>query len=507
MIGNWGRTALVERPRPGVSLSVRRRRAVSCWLGLLGLATVLMLSGNVLVAGPNRDVATIIATLAGAVGSALLYLGTVRFLIFGRPLDICIGLAFGSLALADLLVNLVVPAVGLTPARGEVGLYLLLVFHAVAALLFFIPLLRAEAVIGARYRWRYAWWLIGGTVLGLALISVSIVSGSHLLPAALGPSGRNLLVAGAVMWGTLPGQEPWLVLSSGAISVVMFLATYGYGKRSDALEEEVYLEPLTVALSLLSFGQFCSLVFPPVGLNYVSIGSIFWLAAYLVLLAAFVRTLGHDIVERAGREERLRLSRELHDGLMQQLSLLNVRLDRASAPNRSVDARARDLEGARRVLEAALVEARQSIVALRTGTVSWDELVYALGAFGDEFAANHDVTILVHGPGNGLTLDAELQGDVLRILQETFSNAIRHGAATQIEVTVVGQPDQIQVRVQDDGQGFAPKQLEHSGGVGLRSLAERVARRGGAWTITSHPGQGATVEARIPLLPGGMGRR
>jgi signal transduction histidine kinase len=495
-----GRAIVSVEPKDALAaqLTILRHRLAVLWLLLLGVSAIIILATDIPVAGPNRELAATVGTLAGVVGLALLYLSTLRFLAFGRPLDLCVGLAFGTLALANLLVRIVAPAVRIEPPRLEVGLYLLLVLHAVAALLFFIPLLRAKVVVEPRTRRRYAAWLMGGMLLGITVIVVGFVGAGDRLPPAIGPSGRQLIDAGAIIWDVLPGQAPWLMLVTSAITVIMFLATLGYSRRSEQLQEG-YLAPLTVALTLLSFGQFYSLLFPPVALTYVSVGTILRLAAYLVLLYALVRMLGRDIVERAGRQERLRLSRDLHDGLMQQLSLLNLRLDRASAPTRSPQARTRDLEAAQRVLEGALLEARQAIIALRSGTITWEEFAYAVDAFVDEFAANHGVAVLVSTHGKVPALDAELQGDVLRILHEAFSNAIRHGRATQLEVTVGAQPGRLVVRVEDDGCGFDPGQGRASGGIGLRSQTERVERRGGTCTITSCPGAGTTVQVAIPL--------
>src|SRR5688572_133305 len=162
-----------------------RRKLAILWLVLLGVSAIIVLADDIPVAGPNGEFAGAVATLAGAVGSALLYLSTLRFFVFGRPLDLCVGLAFGILALADLLVSVVAPAARIQPARLEVGLYLLLLFQAVAALLFFVPLLRSEAVVPPTSRRRYAVWLIGSIVLGIALGTTAIVGGGNQLPPAL----------------------------------------------------------------------------------------------------------------------------------------------------------------------------------------------------------------------------------------------------------------------------------------------------------------------------------
>jgi hypothetical protein len=106
----------------------------------------------------------------------------------------------------------------------------------------------------------------------------------------------------------------------------------------------------------------------------------------VVLLFSLVARIGQEIGEREGREERMRLSRELHDGLAQQLSLLYMRIDRADELKRTPERRQQDLEAARRLVEAALMEVRQAITALRRGTIAWEEFDRTVRALADEFA-------------------------------------------------------------------------------------------------------------------------
>jgi signal transduction histidine kinase len=184
---------------------------------------------------------------------------------------------------------------------------------------------------------------------------------------------------------------------------------------------------------------------------------------------------------------------------MQQLSLINLRLGRAREPDREASARTRDLDAAARVVEAAMLEARQAIVALRTGSVAWAEFAVTLAIFANEFADNHEVMVEVAVAGEATMVDAGLQAEVLRILHEACSNAIRHGGAARIAVTVAADNEWLALDVRDDGCGFDPQQARYGPGVGLRSFAERSARRGGSLRIDSAPGCGATVRLRLPL--------
>ena len=476
-------------------------RHAPLWLVLLALSALVVLTDDVPIAAANPPLAVASATLTGVAGLALLYLGALRFRLFGRPLDLFVGGGFGVLAVANIVLRVAVPAVGGVPVREDVDLHLLLFLRAVAAGLFFIPLLRPRAVVPPGDRRRYAARVAAAVNVPVALGAAAIVAAQERLPPAVGPRARALLDARGVVIDALPEQAAWLLLANGAIGVLMLLATVGYAARA-ARGDDPYFGALVAPFILLTFGQFHALLFPPAAPDYVSTALGLRLCAYLALLAAVVTQAGRDFGARAADGERRRLSRELHDGLMQLLSLLQLRLSRARAPGRDEAARAHDLAAAARVLEAALIEARQAIVALRTGEVAWGDFARALGAFADEFAANHEVAVELRAAGDGPRLDAGLQADVLRMLHEACANAVRHGGATRIAVAVAAEAGWLTVCARDDGRGFAAEAVG-DGGLGLRSLAERAERRGGRCRVESAPGMGTTVRARLPLATRG----
>jgi len=103
--------------------------------------------------------------------------------------------------------------------------------------------------------------------------------------------------------------------------------------------------------------------------------------------------------------------------------------------------------------------------------------------------------------GTLAAVDADLHTEVLRILNEAISNAVRHGEATRIEVwlAVEARPARLVLRVQDDGHGFEARKRPFGTGVGLRSLVERLERRRGELTVQSRPDDGTVVQVQIPL--------
>ncbi|MCA1648679.1 MAG: histidine kinase, partial [Chloroflexi bacterium] len=190
-------------------------------------------------------------------------------------------------------------------------------------------------------------------------------------------------------------------------------------------------------------------------------------------------------------------SRELHDGLAQQLAILSLRLGRVAEITTLSDPRTNDLAVAQRVLESASMEARRAIAALRSEHVPWQDFELALIAFSAEFSLTHEIDARVWAEPAELRLDSQLQADVLRILQETFSNAARHGRARRIDAVVSAASKTLRLTIYDDGVGFDPATAHQ--GVGLRSMAERVARRHGRVVVDAAPGKGARIQAWLPL--------
>lgn len=470
--------------------------------GLLSASLLgLLLSPQMPVAGRNPLLAVATATTAGVVGLALLQLGLLRFRTFGQPVDVLAGLAFGILAAASLaqVLGLAtgVPH-GLAPGPA---VYLVLWQRFVAAALLALGVALAHHARPVPPPARQRWLLRTGGLVALATLAglAALLSTGDTLPRPVDPRAGDLLAAGTTILEALPGQSSLLLAADGLTAVLLLGAALGYVALARRLADP-HVGWLALALALLFFSQLHGLLFPPLAVDYVSTGDGLRLGAYLVLLFSLVSRLSGEIAERASREERLRLSRELHDGLAQQLGLLNLRLSRAASPGRATDSRARDLEAAKRLVEVALLEARQAITALRTGAVTWEDVQRTLATFIEEFGQNHEMDARLAVQGRTAGVDAELQAEVLRILHEALSNAVRHGRAERVDVLVSASARLLEVRVRDEGGGFdARATLLATAGVGLRSIGERLERRGGTLHLASTPGQGATLTVRVPL--------
>jgi signal transduction histidine kinase len=89
---------------------------------------------------------------------------------------------------------------------------------------------------------------------------------------------------------------------------------------------------------------------------------------------------------------------------------------------------------------------------------------------------------------------------IYRVVQEALTNCARHSGAAHVRVSVGPESGRLAVTIEDDGAGFDPRAL--TGGLGLKGMKERVKELGGAVTVRSEPGRGATVRLTLPLAAG-----
>jgi signal transduction histidine kinase len=198
--------------------------------------------------------------------------------------------------------------------------------------------------------------------------------------------------------------------------------------------------------------------------------------------------------------ERIRMSRAIHDTLLQGLAGLALQVDDLShlmetSPHA---ARERTLR-IRRQVEDSIREARQSIWDLRTPKLASRDLPRALQEAGERVIAGRSVKLDVRVSGAARTAASRADEQLLLIGQEALSNAIRHGHATAVTVELDYGDDQTLLRVRDDGCGFDPDEAcRLQGHYGLVSMRERAEQVRGHIVISSAPGKGTAVEAVVP---------
>lgn len=202
---------------------------------------------------------------------------------------------------------------------------------------------------------------------------------------------------------------------------------------------------------------------------------------------------------KATEEERLRISRELHDGVAQTLAAARVRLRLARAA-KDPDLQARELDTLSADLGNAIEELRRIALGLRPPALD----VLGLGAAVEGLVRSVaetgrlDADVRVDLDDRRLGDEAELA--LYRILQEALSNVVRHAGARRVQVRLHRRNGGAELMVKDDGHGFSMVgSMAGSGGLGLLGMQERAAYVGGELAIRSEPGAGTCVTAEIPF--------
>ena len=132
-------------------------------------------------------------------------------------------------------------------------------------------------------------------------------------------------------------------------------------------------------------------------------------------------------------------------------------------------------------------------------------LSVALEDFCAEFAKAQGIQVRFEGLLDDSRLDDACAACLYRITQESLRNAVTHGNATEILVTLTLDFAEMQLRVRDNGTGFVGDSARTRTGLGMVSMRERVRLVNGTLTITSLPGQGTEVAASVPLVGNGHG--
>jgi len=197
--------------------------------------------------------------------------------------------------------------------------------------------------------------------------------------------------------------------------------------------------------------------------------------------------------------ERARIGHELHDAVTQKLFSLRLTAQAGAALVDRDPARAKDeLQEIARLAGEAADELRAAVVELRPANLDEDGLVATLRTQTEVLNRAHSAEVTFTSEGVR-ALPAAQEEAVLRVAQEALHNALRHAAASRVEVALVRRGSGAVLRVGDDGRGFEPAAVRRAGRhLGLVSMRDRAHGVGGALTVKSEPGKGAVIELEVP---------
>lgn len=223
-----------------------------------------------------------------------------------------------------------------------------------------------------------------------------------------------------------------------------------------------------------------------------------------VALAIANARLHERVLDGAVLEERMRIARELHDGLAQVLGYINTQtlaVKRLLATGRAEEARG-ELDAMEDAARDVYGDVREAILGLRM-SLPRQGLVPALRGYLDEYAPMSGVQLSLEADERVelLELPPEVEIQLLRVVQEALANVRKHARATHAAVRLALADGELAIEIADDGQGFDPRLEAHTGWprFGLQTMRERAQALGGRFAVESGPGAGTRVRVSLPV--------
>jgi two-component system, NarL family, sensor histidine kinase LiaS len=189
--------------------------------------------------------------------------------------------------------------------------------------------------------------------------------------------------------------------------------------------------------------------------------------------------------------ERARIAREIHDAISQHLFALRM----IAAGMRRADPGNRQARAIERISEEALRDMQALLIELRPASPDSAGLAQALQEICAAYRDRLGVT--VEASLDDVTVPAPVEHALLRITQEACANAVRHGCARRLAVSMTRQDGHVELAVRDTGTGFDPAGPHV--GSGLAHIRDRVAELDGTVDIDSAPGRGTALTVRVPV--------
>lgn len=217
-----------------------------------------------------------------------------------------------------------------------------------------------------------------------------------------------------------------------------------------------------------------------------------------------IRALSKALLQ-SQETERLRISRDLHDNVAQDLTSLKIAIEMLGQNgNQSAGELAESVHKLQPILQNTIDNVRDIAYNLRPPGLEALGLIRTMAQFCDDFKRLHKIDIDFDSAGLDFALlDAETEINIYRILQEALGNVRRHARATKAIVRLVASWPTIILRIQDNGCGFNTGDVlgggaGHERHMGLRNMRERVMLLGGKCTFESLPGEGTRILIEIP---------
>ena len=214
------------------------------------------------------------------------------------------------------------------------------------------------------------------------------------------------------------------------------------------------------------------------------------------------------VSSRIGAAERARVARDIHDGIIQALIGLEMKVDvwrRQTDPGSDSEAKLEHTQGA---LRAQVQELRDLMHQIRPASCNPERIVEHLAGLVERFQRDSGIAAHFVSAVDEIALTPRVCDEIVRIIEEALVNVRRHSGARNVVVRVSAAERAWTFEVDDDGRGFefagrrSQEELD-AGRKGPVIIKERIRSIGGRLAVESHPGRGARLEISLPRPPHG----
>ncbi len=291
-----------------------------------------------------------------------------------------------------------------------------------------------------------------------------------------------------------------------------YMFDYNQLKRFNIYRDQLPAESLVVNYPETLYGKYRRLingVIAVIVILLIVISVLLWNIRFrrraekdLIASRERLRALGRRLAEIED-EARKNLSRELHDEIGQNMTVLGVNLNIL---------RSQMTRGAPELVESRIVDSlsivkqttqriRHLMSNLRSPVLDDYGLVAALQLYAKQWADRTGIAVQVRGPKTRPQLDPHSESALFRIVQESLTNVLKHARATEVIITVCLANGKLHLSVEDNGIGLDEARYEEPGGErgwGLITMSERALTAGGALRVRSFPGLGTHIIVEVP---------
>ncbi len=196
------------------------------------------------------------------------------------------------------------------------------------------------------------------------------------------------------------------------------------------------------------------------------------------------------------QNERLRISRDLHDNIGAELTYLTSVLDQKIYTEKS-EKKKDEYKHLSESTRNAMTQLRETIWAIQTEEINLEKFKSKLQQLSQRYSKALGIQLNISLSGENLILPPAVTISLFRICQEAINNSVKYAECSEINIGIEGVEKEVHLKISDNGKGFDPDEVKR--GYGLANMEERIKELNGEFNFRSQLGEGTWIEVKVPL--------